>query len=949
MDGNTPVAPHGVALYPWDVPESTPIRHFLGWDAPALQRAAEHLVPSGPGGRPTGVDLSGLLLVVPGGRAGRLLLERLVARVEGTLIPPEIVSSGSLPERLYTPELPPPDPVLEQRVWMDALRDTGRERLEILLHEPPPHEDAAGWDALATLVLGLHSELGGEGLTFRRVAERCGRELPFNDEARWQVLASIQEDALERLRKLGRMDRDEARRRVVEPRSPALEIVLVGVAELPGITAGLLRKVNGPVRALIHAPPERADDFDDLGRLRPERWEGERLDLPDRILHVVDRPGDQADRVLAELAALDGAHPAESITVGAPDPELLPHLVDRLEEAGVRARPAEGRPLDRTALLRLLTALADVLRTGEVEAWAALLRHPVVEACLDPEGSGALPSQLDRFHSAALQERLPTGVLDGVLAPLRALLEDFDAPGPLRHWPERLRNLLHGLFGTTELRRSHPAERELLESIRHLEGVLQAMEELPEGDPVPALEGLRFLLARLAGSSVAPPADPDAVEVLGWLELHMDDAPVLLLAGVNEPHLPEALGADPFLPNALRTQLGLPDNRSRFARDLYRMKAILHSREVLRLVAGRRSGRGDPLRLSRLLLAEAPEVVALRILGALGEDPQAPPTFERAPRPSSVPHPPVELPPERSLEVPTGHDAIEGLSVTRFRAILADPYAFGLREFRGLEAEGDEARELDAAAFGMLAHDVLERWAREPDAHRMDERTLVASLLDHLATLERQRYGPHPLPAVRIQVEQLRARLRAVARVQAERNAEGWEIRGVEVRPPDPGTLFPVDGLPFHLRGRIDRIDHHPDTGRWALLDYKTSAQAVDPEKAHRKGRGENRRWVDLQLPLYRHLAPDLEDGANKRILPPDPGTLEMGYFLIPSETAQTGVRMATGWDAADLVEADEVAREIIRLLRSGVVEWDGESKAVRDDSDLAAVVGKGTLRVRAP
>ncbi|TVP55488.1 MAG: hypothetical protein EA351_10575, partial [Gemmatimonadales bacterium] len=140
-------------------------RRFLGWDAPALERAAG-LIRGG--AAETGGEGAVPLVVVPGQRAGRLLLERLVGLAEArgaTLRPPEIVSQGGLPERLYQAEMPAPDPILERLVWMVALQRTPARSLEALLPEPPESGDDAGWDALEGTILTLHRELGAEGLT----------------------------------------------------------------------------------------------------------------------------------------------------------------------------------------------------------------------------------------------------------------------------------------------------------------------------------------------------------------------------------------------------------------------------------------------------------------------------------------------------------------------------------------------------------------------------------------------------------------------------------------------------------------------------------------------------------------------------------------------------------------------------------------------------------------
>ena len=69
-----------------------------------------------------------------------------------------------------------------------------------------------------------------------------------------------------------------------------------------------------------------------------------------------------------------------------------------------------------------------------------------------------------------------------------------------------------------------------------------------------------------------------------------------------------------FLPDALRTRLGLSDNRSRLARDAYRLTTVLHSKDSVRLIAGRRTAEGDPLRPSRLMFRVPEEQLPTRVL-----------------------------------------------------------------------------------------------------------------------------------------------------------------------------------------------------------------------------------------------------------------------------------------------------------------------------------------------
>jgi hypothetical protein len=148
-------------------------RHFLGWERPALWSAAEWLLAR-PGGAGNG-DLGQLIVVVPGRRAGRRLLEILVheaERHELALIPPRIVTAGGLPEQLCHPSRPLAGPLAAELAWVAALRSLDPALLQRVVPEPPPHDELPRWLSLAELMARLHVELGGHGLWFADVVPR---------------------------------------------------------------------------------------------------------------------------------------------------------------------------------------------------------------------------------------------------------------------------------------------------------------------------------------------------------------------------------------------------------------------------------------------------------------------------------------------------------------------------------------------------------------------------------------------------------------------------------------------------------------------------------------------------------------------------------------------------------------------------------------------------------
>ena len=242
------------------------------------------------------------------------------------------------------------------------------------------------------------------------------------------------------------------------------------------------------------------------------------------------------------------------------------------------------------------------------------------------------------------------------------------------------------------------------------------------------------------------------------------------------------------------------------------------------------------------------------------------------------------------------------MRVTEFRDYLACPYRYYLRHCLELAAVSDDVRELDGAAFGSLAHAVLGDFGESPAAGSTDVEEIGDRLNLSLARRVAGLYGKHPLPAVLVQVEQLRLRLVQFAHWHADWVSQGWRVEHVEKSPEDGKAFLTVDNEPMGLRGRIDRIDVHEATGRRIVFDYKTSDSAKTPEQVHRA----KDEWVDLQLPLYRHLVRGL--GIE--------GPVEVGYIVLPKDTSKAGHLLAE-WTDDDFASADRAAEEVIRGVRA--------------------------------
>jgi RecB family exonuclease len=388
---------------------------------------------------------------------------------------------------------------------------------------------------------------------------------------------------------------------------------------------------------------------------------------------------------------------------------------------------------------------------------------------------------------------------------------------------------------------------------------------------------------------------------LGWLELPLDDAPALVVTGFNEGRVPESLNSDLFLPNQLRQKLGIEDNDRRYARDAYALSLLAASREKLHVVAGRRSADADPLLPSRLLFGCDDASMASRVIMFF-------PAEDSAAEEPAGPARPWKGQDRSQLEVPRPQPPkpkIESMRVTEFKDYLACPYRYYLRHVLKLESLADSAGEMDGGVFGTLAHDVLKTLGQDGDVAVSEADTIAKYLSAQLDAAVFARFGKTPMPSILVQVEQLRRRLAAFAQWQAKWAAQGWRIEHTEKKlDGERAFLPPVDGERMPLHGRIDRIDVNDSSGSRMVFDYKTSDRATSPEKAHRKKSGE---WIDLQLPLYRHLVTGL--GIT--------GPVGLAYIVLPKKISDVG-HLPVDWTPDDFEDADSAAADVVRAVRAG-------------------------------
>ncbi len=736
------------------------------------------------------------------------------------------------------------------------------------------------------------------------------------------------------------------------------------------------------VRVIVHAPTVLKERFDALGRLDAAVWAQQEVAVGDDQIVFANHPEEQARLVVGLIAHECGVEKkvkskkekgiserqaeqkhllpvgegvgkvevdTDQITVGLGDSGQGRAVARALEAAGLKGRIAEGTPIREARVCVMLNALVTYLRDRRTGDLARLVRCPDVEMWLRQEGlddktpaggddgwrpgAVALLSCLDVSITRHLPmkanvmwpgdwaadetARRVIGLIDEKLVP-----EGWDTTRRLDLWANDFLEMLKRVYKHRTLGNHNPEHQSLIRSLGALReacAVVSFSERA--GNVLPAVDFAGFTEAVLLSvdQAIPAPSDPGSVELLGWLELPLDDAPNLIVTGFNDGFVPESVTYDAMLPGSLRSAVGMSDNTARLARDVYALSAILASREWVRLIACRRGQDERPLTPSRLLIqTKDVETVAWRLRAF--SDREGKGTVEAGGLVASG---------EESMflpAVPVGGEKKDRFRVTEFADYAACPYRYYLKQVRKLESQDDRAMEMDPRAFGNLMHDVLKSFGKSDLTGETRAEEIEAYLLDRLAVRSQEILGKHPPAPAMIQLELMKLRLGGFARAQAVEAAHGWRVVRELVEAPLEMGVELGDGATVVFHGTVDRVDYSEKDG-FRVLDYKTGNEAKRPNVIYKADAEGEFAWKDYQLPLYRKL---LEGWIASRGAY---GTkaIALGYFNLPKTAGAAGVNQAD-WEEEDIQRALDEAKVIAVRVREGRFWPPGPAPAYEDD-----------------
>jgi ATP-dependent helicase/nuclease subunit B len=927
-----------------------PARHFLGWDAPLANAAADWLL------RDREI-LPDTLVILPTSHSARRLRQALARQGGGAVFSPRMCT----PDGLFRPQ--ESDASASQAVlraaWHETLLAAPATETEPL--RPVDRENfvpdrawTSGWIDLILPTLDALAEVGTRPVD---VPVRCPAASP--DARKWEAIGRLTRRVEKRLAALGLVAPEVAKRRRAETANAIPDsverIVLAGVPDpVPLACLALdrwMEKSGVPVEVLVHAPADMEGLFDVWGRPEREGWKAATLPLPEGndSIQIVR---DDEELARATLRACAGRK-SDEIALGCPDDSLLPALERTFSAAGWPLYNPGGRAAASTGLLPALSFWLDLLgsRPAPYAAVAGFLRSPAAWDWLRATGVNVDPFRLATTLDLLAIEFLPES-LDDAIEATRRWPEIGGIPSRYSANSMKTNDLYHIFMTLAEMVNSvensglATVTREFfdhLASQRHDDGaggkVLQRLAEsvedlrqMEEGFPNLSTADRAVLWRATLPEITRADDDPSRVlDVLGWLELPYESGPHLVVAGMIDGKVPDAPQDHALLPDSVRRALGLRDRESRATRDAFLWRSLVGCREStgsVSVVVPKFDGRGEPRRPSSLLFrclpAELPERVA-HCFRELDE--------------SRTPRPPTRrgawvLDFQPSLEsAPAATDGKEfSISPTRIRDYLECPFRYYLRYHLGMDEVDANPRQWEPRKFGTVLHEVLRKFGQNEEIRDCDHgETIYAVFMKFLDEwLDLNHPGGLSLP-VDVQIASARERLRAYAFAQAAERAKGWEIRHVEwdVGRND-GPVWSLNGAKVSMT--LDRVDFHPGRRAWRVLDYKTGS-VKDVEKEHLEPHADwkpklgdllppgprgkrQRRWRNVQLPLYAaFLRQSGADGPGV-----EPGhTIETGYVLLPRAASDIGFSIWKDYDEVLEASALEWSAEAVRRLRAGI------------------------------
>ena len=401
-------------------------RYFFDWQQPFLAQVASPDVLKRLFCDQAGqLDAGGWVCVLPTAQSVarfRQLLQQW-GQSQAQAVPlPKVISVGEAAEQFYQSQQVMANEFEQTIAWATVLAKRDHETIRPLVPTPNESEGFVFWLELAGRLRSLSTELAAHSVSFQKVLSQTQRPI---DQARWKLLAQLHDEYLEHLQVAGLADTHQERARAVDQGRllNGKRLLLIGTSDLNPSAANVIKKAakdsGNRIVALIAAPPERANDFDEVGRFRTTAVLSRDVPWKDDQLISAGDLRDQCQRLAATVSDWNQTLRPEQICVGTTDGSQVSPLAFALRTAGFSVYRSQGYSVANSGLMKLLDCVMQHLQRPSWRSLAALVRHQDVYRLLvatlqvrdvQQEPLQAIDRLIANHFPSSLQTELPDRV-----------------------------------------------------------------------------------------------------------------------------------------------------------------------------------------------------------------------------------------------------------------------------------------------------------------------------------------------------------------------------------------------------------------------------------------------------------------------------------------------------------------------------------------------------------
>ncbi len=499
------------------------------------------------------------------------------------------------------------------------------------------------------------------------------------------------------------------------------------------------------------------------------------------------------------------------IAIVTPDRELALRVSTQLKRWGIDANDTAGSALLKTANGTLFKAVILAIADGFApNRLLAILQHPLIH-----NGEGRLDwlkkiRQLDLVLRGPIMGRGLSAIgmhIDIAIADERR--KNKDKLAELKNWWDHVVAQLTPLerAGDDGLAILFPLISQILSDMTHgqiwigangrqLSSVIENISNTQIANLANQnAASLASLLDALFEGQIVRPAygGHPRVAIYGLLEARLQQADVIICAGLNEGSWPQLAQPDPWLAPHLRRQLNLSGMDRNIGLAAHDLASFMGADEMI--ISRAKRDRDGPTVTSRFLLrlqaylgdqlCEETEALHLARKIDVGE---SEPLAERP-----VPKPSKE---QRDIK----------LSVTDFDKLKSDPFAIYARKILLLEPLDPIDAEPTAAWRGTVIHDLLEQWSKQDNC---DPTKLVPRAEAYL-----RNPAFHPMLGTLWQPRIIKA-------LQWVADETDQLLKDFGRKPALTEAKANMQLVGISISGRVDRIDRNANN-EFAIIDYKS-------------------------------------------------------------------------------------------------------------------------------